>query len=46
VAPATVRTHVKHILGKLGVHSRDEAIRHVERLRRRRMNVFRSGPVE
>jgi DNA-binding NarL/FixJ family response regulator len=30
---ATVRTHIKHILGKLGVHSRDEAVRHVERLR-------------
>jgi two-component system, NarL family, response regulator LiaR len=33
VSPATVRTHVKHVLGKLGVHSRDEAIRRVERLR-------------
>jgi two-component system, NarL family, response regulator LiaR len=33
MSPATVRTHVKHILGKLGVHSRDEAIRYVERLR-------------
>ena len=29
----TIRTHIKHILGKLGVHSRDEAVRHVERLR-------------
>jgi two-component system, NarL family, response regulator LiaR len=29
---ATVRTHVKHILRKLGVHSREEAIRHVEHL--------------
>ncbi len=33
LSQATVRTHIKHILGKLGVHSRDEAIRHVERLR-------------
>ncbi|HEY6771143.1 MAG TPA: response regulator transcription factor [Solirubrobacterales bacterium] len=33
LSPATVRTHVKHILGKLGVHSRDEAVRHVERVR-------------
>jgi two-component system, NarL family, response regulator LiaR len=33
MSPATVRTHVKHILGKLGVHSREEAIRYVERLR-------------
>jgi NarL family two-component system response regulator LiaR len=33
VSPATVRTHVKHILGKLGVHSRNEAVRRVERLR-------------
>ena len=30
---ATIRTHIKHILRKLGVHSRDEAVRHVERLR-------------
>lgn len=34
VSPATVRTHVKHILRKLGMHSRDEAIRYVEHLRR------------
>jgi NarL family two-component system response regulator LiaR len=34
VKPATVRTHIKHILGKLGAHSREEAIRRVERLRR------------
>jgi NarL family two-component system response regulator LiaR len=34
VGPATVRTHVKHILGKLGAHSREEAIRRIERLRR------------
>ena len=34
LSQATVRTHIKHILGKLGVHSRDEAVRHVERLRR------------
>jgi len=34
LSSATVRTHVKHILGKLGVHSRNEAIRHVEWLRR------------
>jgi DNA-binding NarL/FixJ family response regulator len=33
IRPATVRTHVKHILRKLGVHSREEAIRYVERLR-------------
>jgi DNA-binding NarL/FixJ family response regulator len=33
VTAATIRTHIKHILGKLGVHSRDEAIRYVERLR-------------
>jgi DNA-binding NarL/FixJ family response regulator len=33
LSPATVRTHIKHILGKLGVHSRDEAVRQVERLR-------------
>lgn len=33
VSPATVRTHVKHILGKLGMHSREEAIRYVERVR-------------
>jgi DNA-binding NarL/FixJ family response regulator len=35
VSPATVRTHIKHVLGKLGAHSREEAIRHVERLRQR-----------
>jgi DNA-binding NarL/FixJ family response regulator len=33
VTPATIRTHIKHILRKLGVQSRDEAIRYVERLR-------------
>jgi two-component system, NarL family, nitrate/nitrite response regulator NarL len=33
VSPATVRTHVKHILRKLGMHSRAEAIRYVERVR-------------
>lgn len=33
LSQATVRTHIKHILGKLGVHSRDEAVRHVEQLR-------------
>lgn len=33
LSQATVRTHIKHILGKLGVHSRDEAVRRVERLR-------------
>jgi two-component system, NarL family, response regulator LiaR len=33
IRPATVRTHVKHILGKLRVHSREEAIRYVERVR-------------
>jgi two-component system, NarL family, response regulator LiaR len=35
VSPTTVRTHVKHILRKLGAHSRDEAIRRIELLRRR-----------
>lgn len=34
VSPATVRSHIKHLLGKLGIHSRDEAVRYVERLRR------------
>jgi NarL family two-component system response regulator LiaR len=34
VSRATVRTHVKHILRKLRLHSRQEAIRYVERLRR------------
>lgn len=34
LSPATVRTHIKHIMGKLGVHSRGEAVHHVERLRR------------
>jgi two-component system nitrate/nitrite response regulator NarL len=33
VSPGTVRTHVKHILRKLGMHSRAEAIRYVERVR-------------
>jgi two-component system nitrate/nitrite response regulator NarL len=33
VSTATVRTHVKHILGKLGMHSREEAIRYVQRVR-------------
>ena len=33
LSPATVRTHIKHILAKLGVHSREEAVCHVERLR-------------
>jgi DNA-binding NarL/FixJ family response regulator len=33
LSPATVSTHIKHILRKLGVHSRDEAVRQVERLR-------------
>jgi two-component system, NarL family, response regulator LiaR len=33
VSRATVRTHVRHILRKLGLHSRQEAIRYVERLR-------------
>ena len=36
LSQGTVRTHIKHILGKLGVHSRDEAVRQVERLRRLR----------
>jgi DNA-binding NarL/FixJ family response regulator len=34
VSTATVRTHVKHILGKLGMHSRGEAIRYVKRVRK------------
>jgi DNA-binding NarL/FixJ family response regulator len=34
LSQATVRTHIKHILGKLGVHSREEAVRQVERVRR------------
>jgi len=34
VSHATVRSHVKHVLGKLGVHSRGDAVRYVERLRR------------
>jgi NarL family two-component system response regulator LiaR len=33
VSPATVRSHVKHLLGKLNMHSRDEAVRYVKRLR-------------
>jgi DNA-binding NarL/FixJ family response regulator len=33
LSQATVRTHIKHILGKLGAHSREEAVRHVERVR-------------
>jgi DNA-binding NarL/FixJ family response regulator len=32
VSIATVRSHVKHILEKLGTHSRDEAILYVKRL--------------
>jgi LuxR family maltose regulon positive regulatory protein len=34
LSPETVRTHIKHVFGKLGVHSRDEAVSRVERLRR------------
>jgi DNA-binding NarL/FixJ family response regulator len=34
VGRATVRTHIKHILRKLGADSRGDAIRRVERLRR------------
>ena len=26
VSPATVRNHIQHILGKLGVHNRTEAV--------------------
>lgn len=33
VSLGTVRTHVKHILRKLGMHSRDEVIRYVKRTR-------------
>jgi two-component system, NarL family, response regulator LiaR len=46
VSRATVRTHVKHILGKLGVHSRDEAIRCVERLRGHGTGVPEPGSIE
>jgi two-component system, NarL family, response regulator LiaR len=42
MSPATVRTHVKHILRKLGVHSREEAISCVERLLRLRQTA--NGP--
>jgi DNA-binding NarL/FixJ family response regulator len=42
MSPATVRTHIKHILRKLGVHSREEAIRHVERQLTPRQTV--NGP--
>ena len=38
VSLGTVRTHVKHILRKLGMHSRDEAIRYVKRTRDRERN--------
>ncbi|HKH40978.1 MAG TPA: response regulator transcription factor [Solirubrobacterales bacterium] len=34
ISLTTVRSHVKHVHGKLGVHSRDEAVRYVKRLRR------------
>ena len=33
VSLATVQSHVKHLLGKLGPHSRAEAVRYVKRLR-------------
>jgi two-component system, NarL family, response regulator LiaR len=33
VSLATVRSHVKHVLSKLGMHSRDEAVRYVKRVR-------------
>lgn len=33
ISQATVTNHIKHILAKLNVHSRLEAIRHAERLR-------------
>ena len=33
ISISTVRSHLKHVLGKLGIHSRDEVIRYVERLR-------------
>jgi two-component system, NarL family, response regulator LiaR len=35
VSRATVRSHVRHLLDKLNMHSRDEAIRYVKRLRQR-----------
>jgi two-component system, NarL family, response regulator LiaR len=44
MSPATVRTHVKHILRKLGVHSREEAVRCVERLCTVGRTIHRSGP--
>jgi DNA-binding NarL/FixJ family response regulator len=43
MSPATVRTHVKHILRKLGVHSREEAIRCAERLRTVRRTIHHPG---
>jgi NarL family two-component system response regulator LiaR len=44
VSQATVRTHVKHILGKLGVHSRNEAVRHVEQFRQAADHTTDWGP--
>jgi LuxR family maltose regulon positive regulatory protein len=32
ISPNTVRTHIKHIYGKFGVHSRTEAVRQAEEL--------------
>jgi len=43
---ATIRTHIKHMLRKLGVHSRDQAVRHAERLRRNGGGRSRPTPSE
>jgi DNA-binding NarL/FixJ family response regulator len=46
VSLETVRTHIKHILGKLGAHSREEAIRRVERLRQLRGATPAGGDID
>jgi DNA-binding NarL/FixJ family response regulator len=43
---ATIRTHIKHMLRKLWVHSRDQAVRHAERLRRNGGGRSRPTPSE